>query len=137
MRGIVTGVIDLYSIPLQKANIKKWGQAVKAWVDTSSYKSLVFVHPSLELVALLTRMQEGSVVYTDYTRKIKSKTTFYYKIILFKQLKEFMYILYSKSFEFYSMGTVKLNFSVNIKVVSYPCYNKNMYNISSSTITFH
>lgn len=137
MRGIVTGVIDLYSIPLQKANIKKWGQAVKDWVDTSSYKSLVFVHPSLELVALLTRMQEGSVVYTDYTRKIKSKTTFYYKIILFKQLKEFMYILYSKSFEFYLMGTVKLNFSVNIKVVSYPCYNKNMYNISSSTITFH
>ena len=35
-----------------------------------------------------------------------------------------MYILYSKSFEFYLMRTVKLNFSVNIKVVSYPCYDK-------------
>ena len=77
MRGIVTGVttykIDLYSIPLQKANIMQWGQAVKAWVETISYKSLVFVHPNLELVALLTRMREGSVMYTDYTRSIKKE----------------------------------------------------------------
>lgn len=81
MRGIVTGVttykIDLYSILLQKANIKKWGRAVKAWVDTISYKSLVFVHPSLALVALLTRMRKGSVVYTDYTRSIKEERTLF------------------------------------------------------------
>ena len=81
MRGIVTGVttykIDLYIIRFQKANIKKWGQAVKAWVDTISYKSLVFVHPNLELVALLTRMWERSVVYTDYTRSIKKQRTLF------------------------------------------------------------
>ena len=34
-----------------------------------------FVHPSLELVALLARMREGSVVYTDYTRSIKKERT--------------------------------------------------------------
>ena len=57
----------------KQITIYKQGQAVKAWVDTISYKSLVFVHPNLELVALLTRMREGSVMYTDYTRSIKKE----------------------------------------------------------------
>ena len=51
-------IIDLCRITLQWVNIKKWGLGWTIW-----YKSLYFVHPSLELVHLFTGMQERSIRY--------------------------------------------------------------------------